>query len=324
MENRPFTYSGLDPNMAFQAAIYSQRQAEFNFKLENYQQKMDSLSATLARSRSDMATYGDRLTYAKSLEAMRLQLEHMNVGSKINTLSAMDSRAEMAGNLASAQQQAQGAQRDLAAMVAERNGYIQSWHTDVEEKLTDALSKLSDARESLNKARLRNQLVEFRAEQDGTVMSVAKVSVGSVLKAGDQLMTVVPTNAPLEVEANIAGKDDGHVHVGDTVDIKFDTFAYSQYGMAHGIVRIVSPDSFTAQDEQRNPTGSAPIAPQQGGVFYRARITLDQIDLHGTPAGFHLVPGMPITADVRVGKQTVLRYMLGRTVPLATEAMREP
>jgi hemolysin D len=324
MENRPFTYSGLDPNMAFQAAIYSQRQAEFNFKLENYQQKMDSLSATLARSRSDMATYGDRLAYAKSLETMRLQLEHLNVGSKINTLSAMDSRAEMAGNLASAQQQAQGAQRDLAAMVAERNGYIQSWHTDVEEKLTDALSKLSDARESLNKARLRNQLVEFRAEQDGTVMSVAKVSVGSVLKAGDQLMTVVPTNAPLEIEANIAGKDDGHVHVGDTVDIKFDTFPYSQYGMAHGIVRIVSPDSFTAQDEQRNPTGSAPISPQQAGVFYRSRITLDQIDLHGTPAGFHLVPGMPITADVRVGKQTVLRYMLGRTVPLATEAMREP
>jgi HlyD family secretion protein len=59
-------------------------------------------------------------------------------------------------------------------------------------------------------------------------------------------------------------------------------------------------------------------------VFYRARITLDQIQLHGVPADFHLVPGMPITADVRVGKQSVLHYMLGRMVPLATEAMREP
>ena len=39
IENRPFTYSGLDPNMAFQASIYGQRQAEFNFKLENYRQK---------------------------------------------------------------------------------------------------------------------------------------------------------------------------------------------------------------------------------------------------------------------------------------------
>jgi hemolysin D len=324
MENRPFTYAGLDPNMALQAAIYGQRQGEFNFKLENYQQKLDSLSATIARSRGDIATYSDRLAYAKSLETMRLQLEHMNVGSKINTLSAQDSRAEMAGNLANAQQQALGAQRDLAALVAERNGYIQSWHSEIADKLTDALSKLSDARESLNKAQLRRQLVEFRAEQDGTVMSVSKLSVGSVLKAGDQLMTVVPTDAPLEVEANIAGNDDGYVHVGDPVDIKFDTFPYSQYGLAHGVVRIVSPDSFTAQDEQRNPTGAVPVSSQSAGVFYRARITLDQIQLHGTPANFHLVPGMPINADIRVGKQTVLRYLLGRTIPLATEGMREP
>ena len=50
IENRPFTYAGLDPNMAFQAAIYGQRQAEFNFKLENYRQKADSLTATLARA----------------------------------------------------------------------------------------------------------------------------------------------------------------------------------------------------------------------------------------------------------------------------------
>jgi hemolysin D len=324
MENRPFTYSGLDPNMTFQTAIYGQRQAEFNFKLENYQQKIDSLQATIAKARADISTYSDRLEYAKTLETMRVQLEHLNVGSKINTLSAMDTRAEMTGNLAGAQQQAVGAQRDLAAMIAERNGFIQSWHTDIGDKLTDALTKLSDARESLNKAQLRRQLVEFRADQDGTVMSVSKVSVGSVLKIGDPLMTVVPTGAPLEVEANIAGRDDGHVHVGDMVDIKFETFPYSQYGMAHGMVRIVSPDSFNPQDEQRNPTGAVPVLSGTSDVFYRARITLDQIQLHGTPAGFHLVPGMPTTADIRIGKQTVLHYMMGRMIPLATEALREP
>jgi HlyD family secretion protein len=324
VENHPFAYTGLDPNMALQAAIYGQRQGEFNYKLENYKQKLDSLAATLARSRADIATFGDRLAYAKTLEAMRLQLEHLNVGSKINTLSAMDTRAEMAGNLANAEQQALGAQRDIAALLAERNGYIQNWHAEIADKLTEALSKLSDARESLNKAQLRQQLVEFRAPQDGTVMTVSKLSVGSVLKPGDPLMTVVPNDAPLEIEANIAGKDDGHVHVGDAVDVKFETFPYTQYGMAHGIVRIVSPDSFTAQEEQRNPTGSVPLPAQATDVFYRSRITLDQIELHGTPPNFHLVPGMPVTADIRVGKQTVLRYMMGKLIPLATEGMREP
>ena len=62
----------------------------------------------------------------------------------------MDSRAQMQDSLDNARQQQLGAQRDLAALVAERNGFIQNWHNDIGDKLTDALSKLSDARESLN------------------------------------------------------------------------------------------------------------------------------------------------------------------------------
>jgi len=324
VNDKPFSYDGSDPNMTLQAAIYGQLKSEFEFKMENYQQKADSLAAALARYSGDIAIYTDRLAYAKSLEDMRIQLEKLNVGSKLNTLSAKDSRAEMTGNLADARHQAAGAQRDLAALIAERNGFVQSWHSDLADKLTDALGKLSDARESLNKAQLRRQLVELRADRDGTVLSVGKVAVGSVLTAGQQLITLVPTDAPLEIEANIAGSDDGYVHVGDAVDVKFDTFPYTRYGMAHGIVRIVSPDSFSVQDEERNPTGSVPVSQQSSGVWYRARITLDTIQLHGTPTGFHLVPGMPVTADIRVGKQTVLHYMMGKTIPLVTEGMREP
>ncbi|HYZ21487.1 MAG TPA: HlyD family type I secretion periplasmic adaptor subunit [Rhodopila sp.] len=325
LDNKPFSYSGSDPDIMLQVSAYLRRQAEYSAKLENYQQKADSLSATIARSRADEVGYMDRLGYAKSLEQMRKQLEQMNVGSKLNTLSAMDSRAEMERNLQGAHETAVGAQRDLAALMAERNQYIQNWHADVAEKLTDALGKLSDARQALNKAQLRRQLVELRAERDGTVMSVGKVSVGSVLQAGQQLITLVPTDAPLEVEANIAGSDDGHVHVGDAVSVKFDTFPYTLYGMAYGVVRTVSPASFTAQDEQRNPTGAVPIPNQVAtGVFYRSRITLDRIALRGVPADFHLIPGMPVKADIKVGQQTIIRYMMGKVVPLATEAMREP
>jgi len=326
-EDRPFTYSGVDPNLALQAATYGQRKAEYDFKLENYQQKLDSLAAVVTRSRTDITGYRDRLAYAKTLEQMRKELEKLNVGSKLNTLSAMDTRAEMQRNLDSAEQVAAGAVRDFSAMIAERNGYVQSWHADVAEKLSETIDKLSDARESLNKAQLRRQLVELRADQDATVLSVSKVSVGSVLNSGQQIMSLVPTDAPLEVEANIAANEDGYVHVGDPVAIKFDTFPYMQYGMAHGVVRTISADSFTSQDEQRNPTGSVPT-PTSGlaaaGMWYRARITLDRIELHNTPAGFHLIPGMPTSDDILVGKRTVLRYLLGRVAPLVTEGMREP
>ena len=190
--------------------------------------------------------------------------------------------------------------------------------------LSEATDKLSNAREQLNKATLRRQLVELRSERDAVVQSVAKVSVGSVLQSGQQFITLVPADAPLEVEANVFGRDSGFMHVGDTVAIKFDTFPYSQYGMAEGIVRIVSPNSFTAQDEARNPTSAVPVGPTTAEPFYRARITIDRVALHDVPKDFEVIPGMPVTADIKVGKRTVLKYLLGMVVPIAHEAMREP
>ena len=69
-------------------------------------------------------------------------------------------------------------------------------------------------------------------------------SVGSVLQSGEQFFTLVPVDAPLEIEANVLGQDNGFVHTGDPVSIKFDSFPYIQYGMAEGTVRTISPDSF--------------------------------------------------------------------------------
>lgn len=323
--NKPFTYVGEDPDLSLQAAIYAQRKAEYSFRMENYQQKISSLASTVQRARSDAERYRDRLQYAQSLENMRRELERLNVGSKINTLGAMDARAEMQRNMDAAEQGGSTAQRDLAAMVAERNSYEQNWHAEVMEKLAEVNSKLSDAREGYNKAKLRRELVELRAETDGTVLSVSKVSVGSVLSAGQQLIALVPSDAPLEVEANIPANVEGYVTPGDPVTIKFDTFSYSMYGMAHGKVRTISADSFTPMDESKNPTGAiTPPTSGPGSIWYRARVTLDKVDLRGVPGEFTLMPGMPVTADIKVGKRTVLAFMLTRLIPLATEGLREP
>lgn len=322
VENKPFTYSGVDPNLSLQAAIFAQRQSEFNYKLEGYRQKADSLVATIRRANSDAAGYRDRLIYAKSLEQMRKDLEQLKVGSKINTLAAMDTRAEVQRNLDGAEQTAEGARRDLAALMAEREGYIQNWHAEIADKLADAAGKLSDARESLNKAQLRRQLVELRADRDATVLTVAKVSQGSVLQSGQQFITLVPADAPMEIEANIVGRDDGYLHVGDPVAIKFDTLPYTRYGLARGVVRTISADSFTSMDDQKNP-GAIPV-PQGSEPYFRARITVDKLEMHGTPEGFRVVPGMPVTADIKVGQHTVLSYFLSRVVPVTQEGMREP
>jgi hemolysin D len=141
------------------------------------------------------------------------------------------------------------------------------------------------------------------------------------------LITMVPSDAPLEIEASISGRDNGFVRVGDPVAIKFDTFPFSQYGMAVGTVRVVSPDSFTSSDQQlARPTGVIPIPAPPGNAtpFYRSRMAIERVNLHDVPPQFRLTPGMPVTADIKVGRHTVLGYLLGRVLAVASEGMREP
>ena len=322
---RPFNYAGIDPDLLLQAAIFGQRKSEYDYKIENYAQKLNSLVAAIARAKADVEGYRDRVALAVNVETMRKDLERLQVGSKLNTLAAMDNRAEMVRNMNDSQNALNGSERDLAALIAERDGFIQSWRADISQQLSDTGGKLSDARESLNKAQLHRQLVELRADRDAIVLSVAKVSVGSVLQSGQQFINLVPLDSPLEVEGNIAGNDDGFVSVGDSVALKFDTFPYTEYGMAYGTVRTLSASSFTTQDEQSNPTGAVPI-PNSSTVpfFFRARIAIDRIDLRGTPKGFRLLPGMPVTADIKVGQRTVMEYLLSRVMSVGAEGMREP
>jgi hemolysin D len=230
----------------------------------------------------------------------------------------------MSRALANAEQTAEAAKRQQSAIVAERDSYVEGWRAEVSQSVSDVSARLSDARELLSKANLRKELVELRSDTDAIVQSIANVSVGSVLQSGERFITLVTADAPLEVETNIVGGSSGFVRVGDPVAVKFDTFPYSQYGLAYGTVLTVSPDSFSAQQQSRDPNLSRSLIAPSSEPFYRARISLDRIELRSVPEGFSVTPGMPVTADVKVGQRTVLKYLLGVMLPIGQEAMREP
>ena len=321
---RPFVYAGADPNLSLQAAIYAQRQSERKLKRETYQQRIGGLQAAIERSAADVQSYRARLAVADQVLNMRKTLERLQVGTVLNSLAATDNQLEIARGLSTATQSQESARRDLDAMAAERDTEEENWRIVVSQKLSEQRQKLADAQQQLNKAQLRRQLVELRASRDATVLTVAKVSVGSVVQTGEQLITLVPADVPLEVEANILGRDDAFVRDGAPVAIKFNSFPFSLYGLAEGRVRTISADSFTAQNEGKTRAGAASASSSAAEPFYRAHITLDAIKLHDVPADFKIIPGMPVTADIKVGKRTVLAYLLGRILPATSEGMREP
>lgn len=323
VDEKPYVGDGSQPSQ-LQQLVFTQRKGERSFRLENYRQKIDSLRARVAQLMGDVESYNARLTMSKQLESMRVELERQQVGSKLNVIAAQQERNEAFRLLEAARAQALSTQRDLDAMIAERDSYLHSIRSESSQSLTEQGRKLSDARENLNKARLRRQLVEIRADQDSIVLSVAPVSVGSVLQTAEQFITLVPIDAPLEIESMLDGRDAGFVRVGDPVTIKFDTFPYAVYGTAEGRVQVVSPDSFRSPDDRSRQSSRSRNATDFGAAYYRTRSSIDVMKLHDLPPGFRLMPGMPVTADIKIGKRTVLQYIFQRAIPVAVEGLREP
>lgn len=324
-DGRPYSGSGTAPSQ-LQALIFLQRRSEYTFKLEGYTQKIESQSVKVAQAEGDVSSFTERAKGAKEVLDRRRELERLGVGSTLNRLQAEDTYQDIAGRLASAKATVAGSKRDLATVIAERDAYIQNVKTESSQQLNEQGRKLADAKENLTKARLRNQLVEMVADRDAVILSVAPVNVGSVMASGDQFITMVPVDSPLEIEAVLDGRDSGYVGVGDSVTIKFETFPYTLYGIATGTVRSVSPDSFRNPNNDTMQHGGRPQNQDNapGQYFFRARISMDEVKLHDLPPSFRMTPGMPVTADVKVGQRTLMAYIFARVIPIATEGMREP
>jgi hemolysin D len=324
VEGHEYRGNGSTPSQ-LQLQIFWQRRSETTAKTEGYRQKIDSAQSKVEQAQGDASILNERYKFAMDLLQRRIEGERTGVTSAQMRLQAQDAAKDVEGRLRASYKTIEGGQRDLAALQAERDAYLQSVKNEAAQQFTEQGRKLSEARENLTKARMRNSLVELHADRDAIVLSVAPVNVGSVMASGDQFITMVPVDSPLEVEAILDGRDAGYVGVGDSVTIKFETFAYTLFGTAEGVVRAVSPDSF------RNPLadrtkGGRPQNQEEGpgAYFFRARISLDAIKLHDLPSSFRMTPGMPVVADVKVGQRTIMAYIFARVIPVASEAMREP
>jgi HlyD family secretion protein len=123
------------------------------------------------------------------------------------------------------------------------------------------------------------------------------------------------------------------VFTGQPVNIKFASFPSTEFGSASGAVRLISADSFLTGTTSNTAgpssagttansvfTGVAPNSP----FFYDTRITLDRLALKNVPKDMHIVPGMAVEADIKVGERTLLEYLTERLMPMVNEGMREP
>lgn len=88
------------------------------------------------------------------------------------------------------------------------------------------------------------------APVDGTVALMHVQGPGQVVAHGETLLTIVPTNEELLVEAYVPNADIGFVHAGQPVRLELPAYPYQQYGTIKGKVMLV--DDSPSDDKQHS------------------------------------------------------------------------
>jgi HlyD family secretion protein/adhesin transport system membrane fusion protein len=183
--------------------------------------------------------------------------------------------------------------------IVELNQRLKSLHQaarlELAAKLNDTVSEVKQLESAIGQLQRRFDRLELKAPVRGIVKSLQVNTIGSVLSAGQTVMTIVPVDEELVVEAQIPPRDIGYVRPGQPVHVKLSAYDFSRYGVVKGTLERVSASAFQGR---------------AGEHYYRARIKLSQSYVGSKPGQNAIIPGMTAMADIQTGRKTILDYLL--------------
>lgn len=172
---------------------------------------------------------------------------------------------------------------------------------------TRAVSDLEEQKEVVRRLEERVKRLVILSPVTGLVKGIKVNTIGAVVRPGEPVMEIVPTDKTLVVEARLSPADVGNVVPGQPVKIKVSAFDFGRFGVIEGTLEFVTATTFT--DES-------------GAKYYRARIILNQ-DHVGTHAGMKVLPGMTVQAGIVTGKKTILEYLIKPVQRALKDALSE-
>lgn len=299
-----------------QELIHNQ-QAMLVSRLTEHQARVATLKADVERRHADRDAINANLDQLKlSLPLVRRKNETREELARLGHISEaglIDTRLELI-NIEKEVAVQQNRQRESQAAL--RTTMLQAEQADAEFRartsadLLEATKRREAARQELIKANQRRDLQVLRSPINGLVQQLAVTTVGGVVTQAQALMTIVPENTPLEVDAQVLNADAGHVKAGQRAINKVETFDFTRYGYLEGEVLWVGTDAVTDSNM---------------GPVYPVRIRLTETI---TPSAYNgargvITAGMNITSEIRVGQRRLIDFFLSPLLRYQQEALRE-
>lgn len=280
----------------------------------------------LERERDAQAALVDELTQLlsrhRSEEQAIQQLVAKGYVSRLQALAKERERISAEQQLVAARHRIGAAQEGLAQQVQRIETLQAEYQMRLDEQRVEAAGRLRElvAQSAATASSLES--TSLYAPDDGVVTDLATLTVGAVLASGERLLSIVPDDEPLIAEVWIHNDDISHVLQGQVVRLKVGALDFRRYGPLAATVLEVAGDATqvpasTADRREAIVDQSLPLH------AFKARIALDSADVRQRLEGRQLTSGMRVTAEIVVGRRTVLEYLLSPVVGTLDEAGKE-
>lgn len=188
---------------------------------------------------------------------------------------------------------------------------LRQFKSDASAELSKTLQELNPLQKTIPAIADRLERTTVRSPVNGVVNRILVTTTGGIVKPGEPIVEVVPSDDTLVLEARVLPKDIGFVKIGQKARVKLTAYDYSIYGSMEGTVTRISADAVST--EERGQTN----------YYYIARIETNSSVMNSLGKRLPIIPGMQAQVDIITGHKTVLRYLLKPIIGVTENAFRE-
>lgn len=314
LTDRPPAAFSPDPAIhQLHADILLRRQAERQARGSAYDAQVRDFEAQQATIEAQLEELDKQVEILATLEDRYRILSEQKVSSESEWLQIKYQLSEAQREHARLSKTLLENLEKIDALRHEKAHYQDKLHADTAARLSEVRQDKDKLQQQTRKSDRLATLVHFVAPVRAIVQDMGRFSVGSVIREGETFMVLVPMDVPLEAEVNVHPRDISYLRKGDEARVKLESLPYQRHGSVHGLVETISPDVF----EEKIEGLEMPV--------YKVRIPMPRNpELREVPEDFQLIPGMTVTAEIKVGTRRLITYILYPVIRTLDTGLRDP
>jgi adhesin transport system membrane fusion protein len=289
------TFPELKAQIRLARELYDSSKLEFRAKDNSFAQQIEQRKQEYKEAKAKVRSLKKSLEYVSEEISMTAPMVREGVKSKVDFLKLKREANGIENDI-------EAAQLSLPRLASAITEYRQKRIESKQLFINNSKKELNEVTAELS--RLKTQQIEFsdqvdrtmvKSPVDGIVQKLFINTVGGVIKPGDDLVEIVPTNEKLFLEIKIKPSDIAFLHPGAEAKVKVSAYDFAIHGGLVGKIVNISPDTITDKEEN---------------TFYLIQIETAQNYLGTKEHPLNIIPGMTVSVDIVTGQKTVMQYIL--------------